>query len=92
MTTHSAEYAAVAKSLNHSGHYVGVQARAADSGPPARSAAALVVQFMDKVEPPLLAALVSELTRRLRRRSRGQREAVILDPDGKLVRRVPLNS
>lgn len=87
------QYQAVAKSLTHGEHYVGVQAsdvRPAEISD--RGNAALVVHFLDSVHKPLMNALVQELTRRLRRRGDGRREAVLCGPDGKVFRRIPLNS
>ena len=93
MATLGPQYQAVAKSLTHGGNYVGIEAggvRPAEISD--RGNAALVVHFLDPVPTPLLNALVSELTRRLRRRGSGRREAAICGPDGKVFRRLPLNS
>ena len=87
------QYREVAKSFSQGAHYVGVQAsdvRPAEISD--RGNAALVVHFLDPVETPLLNALVQEITRRLRRRGDGRREAVLCGPDGKVFRRIPLNS
>ena len=93
MASLGAQYKAVAKSFSHGDNFIGIQAGDVRPEPiPNRDNAALVVHFLEPVEAPLLTALVQELTKRLRRRSRGQREAIVCGPDGKIVRRIPLNS
>lgn len=86
------QYKAVAKSLTHGDHYIGIQAGDRPDPITEPRDVALVVHFLDSVPPLLLTALVHELTRRLRRRGRGRREAVVCGPDGKVLRRIPLNS
>lgn len=93
MAVLGAQYKAVAKSLSHGDNFIGIQPGDVRPEPiPNRDDVALVVHFLEPVEGPLLNALVQELTKRLRRRSRGHREAIVCAPDGTVLRRIPLNS
>ena len=87
-----AQYTAVAKSLTHGENFIAIQPGARPELISDRGNAALVVHFLDPVQPPLLNALVNELTKQLRKRSRGLREAAVCGPDGKVFRRIRLNS
>ena len=96
MASFGKKYEAIAKSFGQS-HHLAIQPGQSSPGVftserPDPAVVALVVQFLDPLDKGLVKGLAESLTRQLRRRGMGHREAVFYGPDGKSFQRLRLNS